>query len=58
MQDGHLATILEEIEELTQRFEHCTISFVPRTTNIASHMLAHFATKLINDIEWVNDFPI
>ena len=58
MQDSHLATILEDIEELTQGFEDCTVFFVPRTTNVASHMLAHFATKLVNDIEWVNDFPI
>ena len=44
--------------QLTQGFEQCTVSFVSRMANVASHMLAHFATYLVYDIKWVNDFPI
>ena len=48
---------MEDIEDLTLDFDYCTISWVPRTSNIASHRLALFASKLINDIDWVSDFP-
>ena len=57
VQDGILATILEDVEDLTLDFDYCTISWVPRTSNIASHRLALFASKLVNDIDWVSDFP-
>ena len=57
VQDGTLANILEDIADLIQVFDYCTISWVPRTLNIASHRLALFASKLVNDIDWEGDFP-
>ncbi|XP_027169594.1 uncharacterized protein LOC113769335 [Coffea eugenioides] len=57
VQDGNIATILEDIADLTQVFDYCTISWVPRSFNTASHRLASFASKLVNDIYWVSHFP-
>ena len=57
VQDGHIATIREDIEYLVKSFEHCTVSFVPRSANVGSHRLAKFATRLVNDIDRENNFP-
>ena len=59
VQDGHLATIPEDTGELTPGFEQYTVSFfISKIAIVASHMLAHFVTKPVDDIEWFNDFPI
>ncbi|XP_027118308.1 uncharacterized protein [Coffea arabica] len=57
VQDGILATILEDIADMVQVFDYCTISWKPRSLNTASHRLACFASQLVNDVNWVNQFP-
>ena len=57
VQDDHIATILEDIEDLVKGFEQCKVSFVPRSANVRGHRLAYFATQLVNDIDWENNFP-
>ncbi|XP_071902573.1 uncharacterized protein [Coffea arabica] len=58
VQDGLIATILEDIEDLIKGFDFCTVLWVPRSANVGSHRLAQFATKLVNDIDWENNFPM
>ena len=57
VQDDHLATVREDIEDLMKGFEQCTVSFVSRSANVGSHRLAKFATQLVNDIDWENNYP-
>ncbi|XP_027100417.1 uncharacterized protein LOC113751926 [Coffea eugenioides] len=57
VQDGILATILEDIADMVQVFDYCTISWMPRSLNTASHRLACFASQLVNDVNWVNQCP-
>ncbi|XP_027118501.1 uncharacterized protein [Coffea arabica] len=57
VQDDHLATVQEDIEDLMKGFEQCTVSFVSRSANVGSHRIAKFATQLVNDIDWENNFP-
>lgn len=33
------------------------VPFVSRTANVASHKLAQFVSKLVNNIDWVDNFP-
>nr|XP_027086530.1 uncharacterized protein LOC113708266 [Coffea arabica] len=56
--DFTIATILEDVQDLSTGFERCSFVFIPRTENVISHVLARFAVKLVHDIEWENDFPI
>ena len=58
MPKGNLATILEDIVELRKVFELCSFSFVHRTGNQCSYMLAQYAVKLVNDLNWENHFPV
>ncbi|XP_071933020.1 uncharacterized protein [Coffea arabica] len=56
--DFTIATILEDVQDLSTGFERCSFVFIPRTENEISHVLAHFPVKLVHDIEWEHDFPI
>ncbi|XP_027157225.1 uncharacterized protein LOC113758655 [Coffea eugenioides] len=53
-----IATILEDVQDLRKGFNRCSFVFISRAANEISHALAHFAVKLVHNIEWENDFPI
>ncbi|XP_071939998.1 uncharacterized protein [Coffea arabica] len=56
--DVNIATILEDVQDLTTHFERYSFVFIPRTENEISHALAKFAVQLVDDIEWEQDFPV
>ncbi|XP_027166343.1 uncharacterized protein LOC113766338 [Coffea eugenioides] len=56
--DVNIATILEDVQDLTTHFERCSFVFIPRTENEISHALAKFAIQLVDDIQWEQDFLV
>nr|XP_027124169.1 uncharacterized protein LOC113740852 [Coffea arabica] len=56
--DYSIATIQEDVQDLRIGFDKCSFVFIPRTENEISHALAHFAVKVVHNIEWEQDFPI
>lgn len=55
-QEGILATILEDIDQLKNSFKLCKFSFVHRKGNQCNHLLARFAVKLVENVKWDNQF--
>ena len=50
MEESPIATIMEDIRQLSDMFQYCTFSFVYRDGNRCAHKMAQFATKLVSNV--------
>ena len=58
MEESPIATIMEDIGQLSDMFQYCTFSFVYRDGNRCAHKMAQFATKLVSKVIWKQSFPL
>ncbi|XP_071933079.1 uncharacterized protein [Coffea arabica] len=58
MEESPIATIMEDIRQLSDMFQYCTFSFVYKDGNRCAHKMAQFATRLVSNVIWKQSFPM